>query len=62
MPRYFVTVGPESAAEHPGAPTPTWLIEAGDEGAARDHAEVRYRRAHAEVEHVRLRVTQEPDS
>jgi hypothetical protein len=57
MPRYYVTVAPESPDGHPGAPAPTRVIDAPNEEAARDHAEVAYRRAHPTVEQLRIRVT-----
>ena len=59
MPRYYVTVGPEDPAEHPGAVTPTWALDAADEDAARDRAELAYRRDHPEVQRLRVRVTPE---
>lgn len=55
--RYLVTVGPENREEHPLASSPTWLIEATDEEAARDRAELMYRRRHPEVARVRVRLT-----
>jgi hypothetical protein len=62
MPRYLITVGPEVWDDHPDAPSPTWVVEAADEAAARDRAEVMYRRDHPEVHKLRLRVTEEPDA
>jgi hypothetical protein len=57
MARYYVTVGPESRDDHPSAGSPTWVVEAADEGAARDRAEVAYRRRYPEVRYLRLRLT-----
>jgi hypothetical protein len=61
MPRYYVTVGPQSPEEHPGPPnpSPTWVVDAADEDAARDQAEVSYRRSHPGVGTLRLRLTRE---
>jgi hypothetical protein len=57
MPRYYVTVGPETDEEHTSADSPTLVVDAADEDAARDKVEVRYRRDHPGVRRVRLRVT-----
>ena len=57
MPRYYVTVAPESREEHPGAPGPTWIVDAPTEDAASDHAEVVYRRENPTVEKLRIRIT-----
>jgi hypothetical protein len=57
MPRYYITVHPKSRAEHPFAPAPTYVVDAANEDAARDKAEVRYRRSHADVERLSLRIT-----
>ncbi len=60
MPRFYVTIGPESTEEHVAVPSPTWIVDATDSNAASDHAEVAYRRAHPEVQRLRIRLTQEP--
>ena len=60
MPRFYVTVGPESRDEHPLAAAPTWLIEAANEDAARDKAELRYRRSHPDIERLRVRLRHAP--
>jgi hypothetical protein len=57
MLQFYVTVGPELRADDPIAPTATWLIEAADEQAALDKAEVRYRRSHPDADPLRLRLT-----
>ncbi len=56
MPRFYVTVGPRDPAEHPGAPSPTWVVDAADEDAARDKAELAYRRRNPSVRELRLRI------
>lgn len=60
MPVFYVTVAPESRDQHPFAAAPTWVIEAGDEDAARDKAELRYRRRHPQIERLRVRVRPAP--
>jgi hypothetical protein len=57
VPHYYVTIGPEDHDQHPSAPAPTWIIDAADEDAARDHAEVMYRRDHPEVAKLRIRLS-----
>jgi hypothetical protein len=57
MPRYYITVGPQFREECPSACRPTWIIDAADESAARDRAEVTYRRSYLDVLHVGVRVT-----
>jgi hypothetical protein len=57
VPHYYVTIGPEDRERHPDAPTPTWIVDAADEDAASDHAEATYRRDHAEVAKLRVRVS-----
>jgi hypothetical protein len=57
VPHYCVTIGPEHPEQYSGAPTPTWIIDAADEAAARDHAEVMHRRDHPEVAALRIRPT-----
>ena len=57
MPRFYVTVGPQSRTEHPFAPAPTWVVDAADEDAASHTAETLDRLSNPDVEPIRLRLT-----
>ena len=57
MPRYYITVGPQTQTGNVHAPAPTWVVDAADEEAARNQVETLYRLSNPEVDQIRIRVT-----
>jgi hypothetical protein len=57
VPRYYITIGPQSRTDNAFAPAPTWVVDAADEEAARNQTETLYRLSNPEVDQIRIRVT-----